>query len=440
VLSATASRWLAITDGRTFAETLEGNPLQRNVFTGLLAAGLFVLARRWRETLRLLQTNIPIVLFLGYCLLSTQWSDFPDIAFKRWIKALGDFVMVMVVLTESERSLAIKRFIAWTGFFLVPLSLLLMEFYPEMGRELRGTLLHGRVRFIGITNDKNMLGAVGLIFGLGAAWRLMLAFREKSTGRTLFIHGSILAGALWISWRANSMTSFATFLLTMAVLVVCGIPMFARRRTAVHLAAFTVVLLASIALFFDFGSGMVETLGRDSTLTGRTDLWDELLAMNTNGLLGTGFESFWMGDRLEAIWRVHWWHPNEAHNGYIEVFLNLGWAGIFLLMIVLLAGYFAAVGSMRREPEVGGLRLTFVVAVLIYSGSEAGFRLLTPVWICSLLGAFILPRMRLELATAADAATGVVPLSPAPVSRLAYTRRTNPVPPRRLTPGSARSR
>src|SRR2546428_3149771 len=45
-----------------------------------------------------------------------------------------------------------------------------------------------------------------------------------------------------------------------------------------------------------------ETMGRGPTLTGRTQIWHLVLSMTTNPLLGTGFESFWLGPRLQKIW------------------------------------------------------------------------------------------------------------------------------------------
>jgi len=140
-------------------------------------------------------------------------------------------------------------------------------------------------------------------------------------------------------------------------------------------------------LFFDAEGDMVKTLNRDPTLTGRTALWDELLEMNENPAFGNGFETFWMGTRIETIWRKHWWHPQEAHNGYIEVFLNLGWAGLALLILVTLTGYFRAVGALRSDLEIGGLKVMYIIVALVYSSGEAGFRLLTPVWISFLFGA-----------------------------------------------------
>ena len=66
--------------------------------------------------------------------MSIGWSDYPDVAFKRWIKSLGDFVMVLIILTDRDRYAAIKRALTWTAFLLMPLSVLFIKFYPDLGR------------------------------------------------------------------------------------------------------------------------------------------------------------------------------------------------------------------------------------------------------------------------------------------------------------------
>ena len=78
-------------------------------------------------------------------------------------------------------------------------------------------------------------------------------------------------------------------------------------------------------------------------------------------------------------------HVNEAHNGYLEMYLNLGWVGVALLAAILVTAYKRAVAAFRWNPEIGALMLAFVAGAVVYSGTEAGFRMLNPIWICLLL-------------------------------------------------------
>ena len=59
------------------------------VFTILLIAALAVVISRMDRVGPLLRKNGPILLFFAFCAVSILWSDFPFVAFKRWIKALG---------------------------------------------------------------------------------------------------------------------------------------------------------------------------------------------------------------------------------------------------------------------------------------------------------------------------------------------------------------
>ncbi len=392
ILAVSASKWLQ-SGPRSAADQIEGNPIQRNVFALLLAIGIIVLLQRSQKLLAMLQMNGPILLFFTYCAASIFWSDFPEVAFKRWIKALGDLVMVLIILTDPEPLAALKRFLARTGFLLVPVSILLIKYYPALGMAYKSA--DGRRVFEGVTNDKNMLGVICLLIGLGAVWRILHLLRDRQYRQSLkplFAQGLLLAMVLWLFLYANSMTSLACFALASALMLASSFPSVARRGAMMHAMVIAILTVASLALIPDLGGSLVKDLGRDPTLTGRTELWSEIVVMNGNPLFGTGFESFWMGPRLEKIWSKHWWHPNEAHNGYLEVYLNLGLTGLALLAIVLLSGYRNAFSGFRRDPIVGRLKVSFFVVGVMYSLTEAGFRLLNPVWISFMLGAIAMPK------------------------------------------------
>ena len=113
--------------------------------------------------------------------------------------------------------------------------------------------------------------------------------------------------------------------------------------------------------------------------------------MSEHPWVGTGFESFWLGDRAKALWENHWWHPNEAHNGYLEVFLNLGWVGVALLGFVMAWGYRNVVRSLRLSPELSRLRLAYFIVAVLYNMTEAGFKVMHPVWITFVLAIIATP-------------------------------------------------
>src|SRR5213594_614702 len=146
-------------------QILEGNPLNRLILTGLLAAGLIVLLARGRRTGTFLRANGPILLFFLYCAVSVLWSDYPEVAFKRWTRAAGDVVMVLVILTDTDPSAAVKRLLARTAFLLIPVSVLLIKYYPDLARGYIHEFWTGTWTpyVTGVATGKNSLGYVCLV-------------------------------------------------------------------------------------------------------------------------------------------------------------------------------------------------------------------------------------------------------------------------------------
>ena len=72
------------------------------------------------------------------------------------------------------------------------------------------------------------------------------------------------------------------------------------------------VLIAAAELAFGLSGHLSEALGRGSDLSGRTELWATLLEFHTNPIFGTGFESFWLGDRLKQAGRNFLLYPKRG--------------------------------------------------------------------------------------------------------------------------------
>lgn len=384
------SVWLGLGSDQTADQVAEGSPLDRSFVMALLAIGLIVLIGRWPRVQRILRANVPILVFSLYCALSIVWSDYPDVAFKRWTKFLGDLVMVLIVYTDRDWYAALKRFLARTGFVLLSASVLLIKYYPVLGRQY--DMWVGTPSYTGVTNNKNLLGMICLVLGLGSVWRFRQALQRRNEPlqkKHLLAHGAIVAMSVWLLLMAHSTTSLTCFVMGAALIVAANMGAVTRRPILLHLLVAAELSVSFAALFLNIGSSVVESLGKDSTLTGRTDLWKVLLGMANNPVLGAGFESFWLGSRLKTLWNIYWWKPSEAHNGYIEVYLNLGWVGLVLLAIVLITTYRNITRSVRRREETSGLLLAYFVVALIYNFTEAAFKELHPLWIFLLLTVFV---------------------------------------------------
>lgn len=364
---------------------LDGSPIDAIVFFFLLAAGLTVMAKRQRKMSALLRVSTPILIYFSYTLASTLWSPFPEVAFKRWTKDLGELAMVIIIVTDGDPLAALRRVFTRVGFILLPFSIMLMR-YSDLGR---GYDPDGVPMNTGVTTNKNTLGLITFVVSLGAVWgflHVLLDKKHPDRRRHLIARGTLVLFGLAVLYMAHSATSVACFSLGTMLILATRLPVIRRKPGRIHALVLTMLLGGGAIMLFGGEAAVVGALGRDTTLTGRTEIWSAVIPMCPNRFVGAGFESFWNGYGGNVAGLSKFQRGiNSAHDGYIDVYLNLGWIGVGLIGMLLISGYARASAAFRRNPEIGGLLLAYVATSTIYSITEAGFRILTPTWISLLL-------------------------------------------------------
>jgi O-antigen ligase len=119
---------------------------------------------------------------------------------------------------------------------------------------------------------------------------------------------------------------------------------------------------------------VLESQGKDESLTGRTDLWDELFKMGQrHAVLGAGYESFWTDRNAAYLKDIFFWGVHQAHNGYIEIWLNLGYVGLLLFALTVVYTLHRMTPLFRTDFEYGRFRLVVILITLLHNISEAGF-------------------------------------------------------------------
>jgi O-antigen ligase len=120
---------------------------------------------------------------------------------------------------------------------------------------------------------------------------------------------------------------------------------------------------------------LVLLLGRDGTMTGRTDIWRAVMqAIMKHPLVGYGFSAFWLslrGESANIILALRWAVP-AAHNGFLDVWLQLGAAGLSLF----LAGFVSALWSACKalyQPSFSRAAwpLAILLLTLLYNLDES---------------------------------------------------------------------
>jgi len=372
------------------AATLEGgNSTDRNIYFFLIILAIGILISRSFKWADFIADNIPLTALILFGLLSVLWSDFAFVAFKRWFRDLGNYMAILVVLSDPQPFAAIRTLLRRIFYLLIPLSILLIKYYPRLGRAY--DFFTGEATYSGATMSKNMLGLLCMLSILYFFWDTLLRWRDRKASKgIILVNISFIAMSLWLMNLSSSATS--KLCLAMGTLVL----LCTRFKFSRHLLKVVIPMgiCMYLLLFFGFGvdiNGTVaQFVGRDPTLTDRTLIWKVVLGIQTDPLLGVGYESFWLGPRLYKVWRFY---PgiNEAHSGYIQMYLQLGLVGLCLLIWFLISTY----RKIWKSPDIASELIPFSMALwtilVFYNISEAAFGggLL---WLTLLLGTITLTK------------------------------------------------
>lgn len=149
------------------------------------------------------------------------------------------------------------------------------------------------------------------------------------------------------------------------------------------------ILTAAIVLVtadktFNLSAKLSKAVGRNPTLTGRTEIWKIVKEQHTDPLLGEGFYVFWDTEKgrnvVDALARI-----NSTHNGYLETYVDAGLVGDLLLALLLLVAGARVIGRLFAGSALGRIGVTYWATALLYNLSESSFFRLDLLWFSLLL-------------------------------------------------------
>jgi O-antigen ligase len=207
----------------------------------------------------------------------------------------------------------------------------------------------------------------------------------------LIVNVAFLAMTLWLLRLANSAMASLCFIIGVGLILTIRSQWARSHQRQVRLLIPS-ALAAFVILEAGFGltQFVIEALGRETTLTGRTPLWSYLLSADINPLLGAGYESFWLGDRLQQAWAVFPWRPNQAHNGYLEVYINLGIIGVSLVLALVLLSYRRITKAFIASYSNAALPFALWAIFVVYNLTEASV-INGTLWFVFILGSVYVP-------------------------------------------------
>jgi exopolysaccharide production protein ExoQ len=375
------------------------------VFTAM--ASIFIIRQSGRALIGLYEGGI-LWIFPALCFVSTLWSPVPGISVRGALE----------VALSTGVALAIGRGMPPRSLMTAFMCALLIATVASL-LDARVALNAGALAMIGIFGSKNQ-------FGLSQALLLIVCtWVSQDRSRDLYTRGLALIGlicASYLSLAARSVDSYAIAVGALGCAFVgfhlSWFPMRGRLLFLCLIVALVMVLFLFffvIADEFDLFGHLLGAVGKDSTLTGRTEIWARAkLMMEENPILGTGFQGFWIEGNpyAEDIW--HRFQPGRTgfnfHNLWYEIGVTFGYVGLAAVFSIVVLTSMKVIVWVVRLPSVAScFFFSFVVFADIRTFLES-----------ELLGQFSIPAFLFVLSWSYARQATRRPAPAAPVAAL-YT-------------------
>lgn len=321
-------------------------------------AGL-VLLLNFRRSLGLAIRAWPLCLFLAVVLASIAWSAAPDLTIRRGgALVLTTAFAFYMVLRYPQQQLA--GVIVATMIALVWINFLAIFIVPDVAMQASRD---GALR--GLLGHKNDFGRMMILAGL--ALSTLMAGRPPAI-QLLQALTALMAFAMAV--LSDSATAILTLFMTLAMVIPVTRVLATQALTRpVRMTIFAITGLVGTAgmvvLLFSVG---LDAVGKDATLTNRTLIWDSVWQLMLAKLpLGFGYGAFWEGSSTGQTWAL-FWNIGHAHNGYLDLLLDLGAVGAIPLLIALVLTIARLLDCYSRaEDSLSRFFLLTIVTLLIFN-------------------------------------------------------------------------
>jgi O-antigen ligase len=350
----------------TAIDPVKGDPVMQNTWLAIYVITALLLAVRWRWFIHIVLKDKLLMLLITIPLISVVWSTLPDSTLRRGVALIGTSLFG-IYLAGRFSSKEILRLLAWALGIAMLLSLLYILVLPDIGRDFFG-------KWRGIYVHKNILGWTTALSTI--VFTLLLMSRR---GNIFAWAGLILSVGLLLP--ADSATSLVLVLIVVPLIFLYKWGLRGQPTLVIPFLAFLTFLGGAVAVWFLKGETALDALGKDPTLTGRTEIWAGVLEMISHRpWLGWGYVAFWPpgldGWAAYIIIRNKMWLVPHAHNGFLDIWLGLGLLGLAVFAAQALRALVRAAVWVHRTKAAEELwPLAFFSFILLHNTVETSILL-----------------------------------------------------------------
>jgi exopolysaccharide production protein ExoQ len=347
------------------SESLSSGSRTGSIVTDLLWIGIYLFTLYcWHKNRQVIRNRLQLpwhiaALYL-VALASILWSDSPAATAPKLV-ALGGSLMISCYLAMRFSAHSLLKILARVFLVSMVLSLLVGIFVPAVGigsGDIAGM-------WQGIYTHKNTLG-----LNMALAFAVFLAMATTHHGGKVYYLAA--AFAILLVLLSQSSTSL---LLCLVILVAYA----ARRLVRDYFRISVTLLMAMLAFLFTFDWEVALTKGldlvnRDPTLTGRTDVWVASIIASEHLWLGYGYGAFWRGADGPSftVWKLVNWEAFYSHNGFLDVWLDLGFVGLGIVVMGIAISFRSALLRWKIHPLPENLWHVLFILYLVASNLTEG--------------------------------------------------------------------
>jgi O-antigen ligase len=375
-------------NGSTGSGALKVLFLPLALFFQLGAIAVLISKNYQQVTIKLLQRNVLLLISLFFIFTSVIWSIDKLETIRRSVALLGTTAFgVLLGITYSR--LQLVCFFKNMFLFLVIISVFLAVVLPQYGTHEFGQFA-GFWR--GALSFKNQMGWAAAVFLV--LW--LSGFSIKKCISPTFIIGLFLGLLLLIQTRSST----GLIVLSVGGLILLTIYIIHKSDFFRPIIVLFFIILTVVAIgFYDVLFEMIlNAVGKDASLTGRTSIWLALYASIENNLIiGVGYAAFW--PNASAYFGGTWMAElNHAHNTYIELLVDLGIMGTILcLLFILVSGKKLYSDMMNKLPGANTVFTLFIMILVVGFSGKVIFVPNSGIWL--LLVAFVVCSSQKNLTT-----------------------------------------
>jgi O-antigen ligase len=302
-----------------------------------------------------------ILFFLIWCGITVTFAIDPFISFKRYFQYVTTSLVFISFYSNVSDERSLLKILRYLFSVYVIVTLLVCILIPQA----RDTAFN---TWRGLHATKNNLGQYASIAIIFFSYQY---FNSSSRFEKLFSISFLLLSFILL---------LGSFSMTNIVLITIFMTIFLLSNTKKIFSPIGISynFIFLLFVFFLFITGFIwltnpeliniffDITGKDPTLTGRTEIWSLVITQNINDLItGVGFQSFWIPEKLSKIILFQYWMPNQSHNGYIDMILEIGFIGLTIFIITI----FHFLMYSQFKPNILWITIIFYTLILNFSES-----------------------------------------------------------------------